>query len=333
MNTIFEAFLGLALVYLLVCMLVSGVQEIIACYRNKRGQFLREGLISLITDRWIYLRTINHPSIVAFYRYVPGKGPAPSYLPASAVAQALCDVLVRRHQMQLPGGGQVVFDLASIKAAVRHAKDRDSTLGQALLPLTEGANTLEGALAAVAQWYELSMGRVSGWYKAYTQRQLFLIGLIVAVMLNIDSIAIVEALAHTPALRAEMAVAASQIERYRPEVDRLRPPPAEPQTPPVATEPSPSESGGTSVSPQQNQLRTYHDQMKGFAAQGLPIGYACLGSKAHCNPCDVDSWLLKIAGLLLTALAAMLGAPFWFDLINRAISLRGSGIKPEKPGG
>lgn len=332
MNIILETALGLALVYLLVCMLVSGVQEFFACRCNKRGQLLREGLQSLITDRWVYLRTINHPNIVAFYREMPGKGPAPSYLPASAFAQALCDVLIRRHQMQFPGGGEVVFDLDAIKAAVRNAKERGGTLGQALLPLTEGASSLEGALAAIAQWYKLSMERVTGWYKAHTQKRLFIIGLMVAGALNIDSIAIVQALASTPALRAEMAIAAEQVERYRSEVDRLRLPAAEQQTPSVAAEPSQSEPGDTPSLQRQDRLKTYRDQMKDLAAQGLPIGYACLDTETSCHlgdlPNDFKSWLLKIAGLLLTALAAMLGAPFWFDLINRAVSLRGSGGKP-----
>lgn len=35
-------------------------------------------------------------------------------------------------------------------------------------------------------------------------------------------------------------------------------------------------------------------------------------------------------GFLLTALALSLGAPFWFDLLKKFISLRGTGIKPEE---
>lgn len=304
MNTLLETSLGLALVYLLVCMLVSGMQELIARYRNKRGQFLREGLVSLIADRWVYLRTINHPSIVAFYRYVPGKGPMPSYLPANAIAQALCDVLVRRHQLHVPGGGQVVFDLDAIKAAVRHAKERDSTLGQALLPPVEGATTLDEALAGVARWVEQGMERVSGWYKAHTQKQMFIIGLLVAVMLNIDSIAIVQAMARAPALRAEMAVMAEQL--------------------------AAANKAGQSESPDaRQQIKDSHARLQDLAAKGLPVGYACLGTQTRCNPCDVDSWLLKIVGLVITALAASLGAPFWFGLINRVVDLRGSGIKPK----
>ncbi|MEY4752650.1 MAG: hypothetical protein RJA44_325, partial [Pseudomonadota bacterium] len=41
-----------------------------------------------------------------------------------------------------------------------------------------------------------------------------------------------------------------------------------------------------------------------------------------------DSWLLALAGWLITALAALLGAPFWFDLLSRLIPLRGSGNRP-----
>ena len=328
MNTILEIALGLALVYLLVCMLVSGIQELVARYLGTRGRFLREGLLSLLSDRWIYLRTINHPSIVAFYRYAPGKGDTPSYLPPGAVAQALCDVLVCRDQMLLPGGGQIVFDLATIKAAVRHAKERDSTLEQALLPLIEGAKTLDEALAGVARWVEQGMERVGGWYKAHAQKWLFIIGLAVAVTLNIDSIAIVEILARTPALRTEMATAATQLERYQSEVDRLRAHP-DAETQPAANGASLEDQAGL-LKETQRQLRENRDRLNEFAAQGLPIGYACLGTgtRTTCSLNDVASWPLKIAGLLLTAVAAMLGAPFWFDLINRFVSLRSSGAKP-----
>jgi hypothetical protein len=34
-------------------------------------------------------------------------------------------------------------------------------------------------------------------------------------------------------------------------------------------------------------------------------------------------------GFLITALAIALGAPFWFDLLNKFVNLRVSGNKPE----
>jgi hypothetical protein len=38
----------------------------------------------------------------------------------------------------------------------------------------------------------------------------------------------------------------------------------------------------------------------------------------------------KILGILLTAIAASLGAPFWFDLLNRFVSIRSTGKAPEE---
>jgi hypothetical protein len=39
---------------------------------------------------------------------------------------------------------------------------------------------------------------------------------------------------------------------------------------------------------------------------------------------------MKIVGLLLTAVALTLGAPFWFDLLSKLVKLRSSGDKPTK---
>jgi hypothetical protein len=40
--------------------------------------------------------------------------------------------------------------------------------------------------------------------------------------------------------------------------------------------------------------------------------------------------LLLAAGYLTTALAAMLGSPFWFDILGRLVNVR-SALKPEAP--
>jgi hypothetical protein len=42
---------------------------------------------------------------------------------------------------------------------------------------------------------------------------------------------------------------------------------------------------------------------------------------------------LKLIGIFMTALAARQGAPFWFDILKRAVNLRGTGANPaEKEG-
>lgn len=46
---------------------------------------------------------------------------------------------------------------------------------------------------------------------------------------------------------------------------------------------------------------------------------------------DYPFILTKLGGLLLTICAASLGAPFWFDILNRFMSVRGVGKRPDNP--
>ena len=41
----------------------------------------------------------------------------------------------------------------------------------------------------------------------------------------------------------------------------------------------------------------------------------------------------KITGLLATILAIMMGAPFWFDMLNKISNLRSTGAKPSTTAG
>jgi hypothetical protein len=39
-------------------------------------------------------------------------------------------------------------------------------------------------------------------------------------------------------------------------------------------------------------------------------------------------WLKSILGWLLMAAAMVMGAPFWYDLLNRLVNMRKAGLKP-----
>ncbi len=65
---------------------------------------------------------------------------------------------------------------------------------------------------------------------------------------------------------------------------------------------------------------------------GLPIGWDRNNPKLV-PPLssweDIGGWLLKIFGWLITAVAISLGAPFWFDLLNKFMVVR-STVKPRE---
>src|SRR5262249_39777966 len=55
----------------------------------------------------------------------------------------------------------------------------------------------------------------------------------------------------------------------------------------------------------------------------MPIGW-------NDSPPGHDAWDNSIAGWIITALAASLGGPFWFDLLNKLVNLRSTGKPPSK---
>ncbi|HEU4853269.1 MAG TPA: hypothetical protein VFT37_14055 [Telluria sp.] len=60
------------------------------------------------------------------------------------------------------------------------------------------------------------------------------------------------------------------------------------------------------------------------ALRTLPVGWADF-------PPRLDSaFLVQAAGWSLTAASSMFGAPFWFDLFQRLVNMRGTGSKPKE---
>jgi len=79
-------------------------------------------------------------------------------------------------------------------------------------------------------------------------------------------------------------------------------------------------------------LSAYQSEIKSLLSTNLeglrePLGLGWYESTA---PQTKYEWFLKIMGWLITALAVSLGAPFWFDLLKKIMSIRNSGYIPNK---
>ncbi|MEP6466804.1 MAG: hypothetical protein ABJB05_10895, partial [Parafilimonas sp.] len=71
------------------------------------------------------------------------------------------------------------------------------------------------------------------------------------------------------------------------------------------------------------------NKAKAALDQSIPLGW----SEAELSKAKESGWFLfvlaKIIGLAVTIIAIMMGAPFWFDVLNKISNLRGSGNKPD----
>jgi hypothetical protein len=256
----------------------------------------------------------------------------------------------------------------------------DAKVGQPLIAIIkETSGEVSLIIGEVEAWYNSAMDRVSGWYKYKTQTALFWLGVALAVILNANTITIVQALSRNTTLRQSVVAAAQQYgNSASKDLSSGAPPPNKDQ----------SGSGGadnvTQAAPSlEDQLRKVHDQVSSMEGLGLPLGWShswhpsfsyaipenvpkaqenddklveqtgqfkviakneeveqpwteiAVSQSGKWQPLRVHigAWLVAclgtLAGWLITAFAVSLGAPFWFDMLNKIMVVR-STVKPRE---
>ncbi len=80
---------------------------------------------------------------------------------------------------------------------------------------------------------------------------------------------------------------------------------------------------------EQKLLAAWHqlaEQLRSPRVNSMRVLQKCVQGEVPCE------WVWMLLGWLIVGLSAVLGAPFWFDLLGRLINLRGSGAKPAEEG-
>lgn len=163
----------------------------------------------------------------------------------------------------------------------------NSPLKDTVEALGIGANsTIEETRKALEDWFDQVMERASGVYKRWMSLLTFVAALAVSVAVNADTIQIARTLWQDDAARTAAVASAT----------RLAVP-------------------GADGKPALPDLSTIGNMLP------LPLGWPTEAPFGD----DPMAALSKVVGLLLTAFALSLGAPFWFDLLSRFVSLRNSG--------
>ncbi len=122
------------------------------------------------------------------------------------------DSLLAHFQLQ-NGGQEAVTTLQQIRLGLAVLSVSQPQLKQAVEALLtgieeyteQGTNTYLQARKNVETWFDSGMERLSGWYKRRSQTLAFLIGLGVAIFMNIDSLQVVSTLWRDPLVRQALA--------------------------------------------------------------------------------------------------------------------------------
>jgi len=343
---ILDVIVGLAFVYLLLSLVCSAINEYLAALLNRRGKALIEGIGQLLDDANdpnLTSEVLNHRLIRSLCCRSPfGRMRAPSYIPARTFAMALLDVVENPPSRATAAAaapakaaatddGHTVHSVRDILDLLKDdaLDDVVQTFGMEVEKAAENAplpaatrRTVVNAVAStrtdlqklhdsVEVWFNSAMDRVSGEYKRRTQAWLFFIALLLAILMNADSIGMWRQLSSNQQLRDSLAsTAVAQLPNF---------------TPRTAT--------ADSVPDAAHAKAVYDAAMAQLRGSQLGFGW----SDADLDELgdvwkDGRGFLPKLLGFLFTAVALSLGAPFWFDVLNKIINIRLAGRAPnERP--
>ena len=289
-NAMLDVAIGLILMYLILSLICTVINEAIATLAGLRARTLRKGITDIVDNADMLKVFDDHGLINSTQAALKGKGP--SYLSGRTFAAAILDSF---------DPDKPVVDYQAVVDSIQ--KLPSSNIKDALVAATaDTGQSLDKLRTNVATWFDSAMDRVSGTYKRWLQLISFGVGLVLAVALNADSYTVARALWSDNSLRSEVVEIAGRIVATTgTEEERLK-------------------------KLKDYVVATNHKDLRalpiGWTESSARPDYNWTS--------DWSAWIGKGLGWLFTAFAIMLGAPFWFDILGKFMKLRGAGDKPAR---
>ncbi|HEX9827790.1 MAG TPA: hypothetical protein VGA80_14420 [Flavobacteriaceae bacterium] len=377
-----DVVIGLVFIFLLYSLLASIIQEIIATNLSFRAKILEKALARMLQDpeksdnafkdkfkTWrrlfvpfnSYKFTRKGELSEAFYSHplIQCLGEdkwhsKPSYLTQNNFSKAIIDLL-RGEGVKV---GEDIRPYIEEKLGPTHSNQpyTEQDKGEKKLLFNIGEKTkqqirslwvdaqgdVEEFKSLLETWFDDTMSRTTGWYKKYNQVVLLVVGLGIAIIFNVDTIAIAKKLSSDPEIRAQLINQANNFITTHPNLNE------EFNLNKATISAMKDIDSVKKILEQQQIVKKYEalirhrdslmhqadslikNDLKN-ASDLLALGWSkhCIVQKTNCKkyslrPNGDGSWGIRLLGWFLTALAISLGAPFWFDLLNKFMKLRGS---------
>jgi len=334
---ILDLVIGIIFIYFVLSIISSSAIEIILTGLKARAALLEEWLFTIFdkpvtqpdgTKISLGQAIMDHCSVTA----LSGAGRSTSYIDAKNFASALLE--------------KITYDPANPKSIAKNidefieALDKTTVLStefqRVLLTYANEAKDSYRALSEktvseielfrrkVENWYDSSMDRLTDVLKKrYSRPATFFVAVVITSLLNADSISIAKYLYSNPEARTKIAmqaVGSASDSALIKKVQQLKIGAADT-----------SATGKMSLEEIKDEITQKITDIE-KAKQGLedviPLTWKASELKDANGRFSGLLLFSKITGLLVTVLAIMMGAPFWFDVLNKVSNLRSSGAKP-----
>ena len=228
---IVDVAIGLIFFYVLLSLVCSAVQELLAALFGLRSGTLKAGVTNLVGD---YAdKMYEHPLISSLSKpRRPNKAERqkakasseahadsrveetgrskprpPSYIRVETLAAALLEVIAREaNDEEKKRASELSAD--GLRSAIEKIDERLPVREFLLCLVDDGKSDLAEIKTYLASWFDESMDRVSGWYKRKVQYFLLGVAAVVTVAVNADTLQMAERLWTDEALRSAVVEAA-----------------------------------------------------------------------------------------------------------------------------
>ena len=335
LDAILEVATGIIFAWLILSVATMEIQTWITHRLDMRSKFLEESILDMFkNEKSLVDQFYDHPAIKELSKLDKnGKLKKPENIPSTVFAEVAVEVLLNAGKKgeEVPAG-TMSFD--AMQSGLNEAKSMNPELSRLIdricptvgIPSGGGPGvsySIEDVNQKVAEyrknaekWFDNIMGSASTWYRQNALTWAFGIGLVLAIIFNIDTINITEQLWREPTVRQALVAQAQNFELVN-GTDNISQVPGyfDSLSMPV---------GWTSIPAADASVCR---QFITFTAEGSVAYRAGNECRVMVNIPPINNlwgWVIKLLGLVISAFAARQGAPFWFDLLRKLVNLRSS---------
>lgn len=339
MSIYVDVAISLILVFLVLSLVVTAINELISIQLNKRPKMLLQTIVRLIDNPELLtrfyanghianggeaskagvkvpqtaeknLKSATYPDVKSAERdYLAGHA---SYISARNFARALSMSL---EAMDKSGANDALGKVKGAIAALPESRIRD-VVEKAVDASGTSMAAFETNLAA---WFDSTQERVTGAYARYQKYLALVVASVIVLVFNADTVRLARELQINQAMREQLVkVAEGVVEKGLESCDSAG------DREDCLVKQIRSQFAGLSPVPFGWADDPFYESLQriGAAEAAEPLPGAAPGSLIY-------GGVSKLLGLIVTILAASIGAPFWFDMLSKFVNIRGAGIKPE----
>ena len=307
--------ISLILIYLVLSLVASEIQELIATLLEWRAKHLKEAIQHLLgessSSSELTDKIYANPLIQSITQedQTRKKSRQPSYITSKVFAITLLDSLTNSTSITPATFDEIVNSIETSNLPESLRNSLSVLAKQAKCQANHVDEQIQKLQQEIELWFDRSMESASGVYKRNAKGVALVLGFLIALILNADTLYIVDSLAKEPLLRSTIAQVSDQVVNLNSDqVSCLE-----------------ETQDRTSQLSCLDSIRSDIDMLLGGFST-LPIGWDLPEPlKKQFQPFNLNHLVKAITGWLLTSIAISMGANFWFDALSKVVNVRNSG--------